>query len=109
MPGIGALVLLHLLRVSWRSKSAWQSAVFAAFAERYQIWAARAHPLVGAAARKGGGSEGGTVGVEERRKERGRKLEVKAKCLKCNRTQFFFSFFSNWLEGWKGHQRERSI
>lgn len=43
--------------------------MFAAFAERYQIWAAGAHPLVGAAARKGG-SEGGTVGVEERREER---------------------------------------
>lgn len=45
---------LLLLRVSWRSKSAWQSAVFAAFAERYQIWAAGAHPLVEAAARRGG-------------------------------------------------------
>lgn len=59
MPGIymspGSL---HLLRVSWRSKSAWQSEGFAAFAERYQIWAAGAHPLVGAAAREGGAREG---------------------------------------------------
>lgn len=43
--------------------------MFAAFAERYQIWAAGAHPLVGAAARKGG-ARVGTVGVEERREER---------------------------------------
>lgn len=59
--------------------------MFAAFAERYQIWAAGAHPLVGAAARKRGGSEEGAVGAEERREEKergreeGRKLEVKAK------------------------------
>lgn len=43
--------------------------MFAAFAERYQIWAAGAHPLMGAAARKGV-ARGGTVGVEERREER---------------------------------------
>lgn len=44
--------------------------MFAAFAERYQIWAAGAHPLVGAAARKGGARGRGAVGVEERREER---------------------------------------
>lgn len=47
----------------------WQSAVFAAFAERYQIWAVQAHPLVGAAARTGGVRRG-AVGVEERKEER---------------------------------------
>lgn len=35
------------------------------------------------------GRGGGAVGVEERRKERRRKLEVKAKCLNCNRTQLY--------------------
>lgn len=69
----------------------WQSAVFAAFAERYQIFAAGAHPLVGVAAREGeGGVREGRKGwrrKEKRRKKRGRKLEVKAKCFKCNRAQ----------------------
>lgn len=46
--------------------------MFAAFAEHYQIWAAGARPRVEAAARKGGARERGAVGVEERRKERGR-------------------------------------
>lgn len=46
----------------------------------------------------------GRGGGEERRKERGRKLEVKAKCLKCNRTQLF-----QLGRGLKGHQRERSV
>lgn len=57
--------------------------MFAAFAERYQIWAAGAHPLVGAAARKRGSEEGRgeRYGVEDRRRERreeGRK-EVESK------------------------------
>lgn len=56
--------------------------MFAAFAEHYQIWAAEAHPLVGAAAIErgegggGGGGYGGGVGedgVEERKEEEGRK------------------------------------
>lgn len=75
---------LLLLRVSWRSKSAWQSAVFAAFAERYQIWAAGAHPLVGAAARRGGVR--GDAG-KRRGEKRGRQLEVKTNCGKCKSRQ----------------------
>lgn len=68
----------------------WQSAVFAAFAERYQIFAAGAHPLVGVAAREGEGrvrERNERDGGERRRAERGRKLEVKAKCFKFNRAQ----------------------
>lgn len=72
--------------------------MFATFAEHYQIWAAGARPQVEAAAGKGGARERGAVGVEERRKERGRKLEVKAKCLNCNRTQLYLY----WLWAGKG-------
>lgn len=67
--------------------------MFAAFAEHYQIWAAGARPRVEAAARKGGARErGGGRGGGEKKGERkgGRKLEVKAKCLNCNRTQLYF-------------------
>lgn len=61
--------------------------MFAAFAERYQIWAAGALPLVGAAAREGGvgGAREGRgrwrTGEKGERKG-GRKLEGKLKCLK---------------------------
>lgn len=82
--------------------------MFAAFAERYQIWAAGAHPLVGAAARKGGAREGRwgkRRGEKKGERKGGRKLEVKAKCLKCNNT----IFFPKSAEGWKGHQRERLV
>lgn len=58
--------------------------MFAAFAERYQIWAAGAHPLVGAAARRGGVR--GDAG-KRRGEKRGRQLEVKTNCGNCNSLQ----------------------
>lgn len=98
MPEIWALVLLHLLRVSWRSKSAWQSAVFAAFAERYQIWAAGAHPLVGVAARKKVGSEGWRRG-----EKRGKRKEVGGKG-KVFKKQQSIIVVGKLVKGWKGRQ-----
>lgn len=70
--------------------------MFAAFAERYQIWAAGAHPLAGAAARKGGARRGGgseegwRIGKKKGERKGGRKLKVKAKRFKCYRTQLLF-------------------
>lgn len=66
----------------------------------------RGHILwLGRLLEKGERGRDGRGGGEERRKERGRKLEVKAKCLKCNRTQLFFKL----VEGWEGHKRGRSV
>lgn len=49
--------------------------MFAAFAERYQIWAAGAHPLVGVAARK-------KWGVRDGGEKRGKRKEVGGKVFK---------------------------
>lgn len=60
--------------------------MFAAFAERYQIWAAGAHPLAGAAARKGGSEGGNGRGLrrgEKKGEKEGRKeVESKGKVFK---------------------------
>lgn len=71
--------------------------MFATFAEHYQIWDARAYPLVGAAARRGGSEGRKDDGVEKQREEEERKEgSLKAKCLKCNR--IFKKYFIRELE-----------